>query len=109
MAYSQELADRVGKILDKETAVEKKEMFGGVAFLLRGNMACGVIADDLMVRVGPEIHAEALAEPGARLFDFTGRPMKGWVVVAGEAVAEEGALRAWVQRGVAFAGTLPAK
>ncbi|MFG2550043.1 TfoX/Sxy family protein [Streptomyces sp. NPDC048581] len=84
-------------------------MFGGIAFLYRGNMAVGVTGDELMVRVGPDATDAALTRPGARIFDMTGRPMRGWVVVAGSAVAEDDALGAWIDEGHAFAATLPPK
>ena len=84
-------------------------MFGGVGFMLQGNMACGVNGADLIVRVGPERYESALAEPHTKLFDMTGRPMKGWVVVIPEGYEANGDLKAWVQRGVAYAMSLPAK
>lgn len=89
--------------------VEERAMFGGLSFLLHGNLACGVIGDDLCVRVGVDDYEEALAKPGAREFDFSGRPMRGWVMVAGNTLDEEEALDSWVRRGVDFAGTLPPK
>jgi hypothetical protein len=88
--------------------VEKK-MFGGIAFILDGNMACGVTGNDLMVRIGPDAFDQAILAPGARPFDMTGRPMKGWLVVAGDAVAGEAELRDWVAQGVAYAASLPPK
>ncbi|MFD5227945.1 hypothetical protein ACFWJ5_05320 [Streptomyces qaidamensis] len=72
-------------------------------------MAVGVTGDDLMVRVGPDATDAALARPGTRIFDMTGRPMRGWVVVAGEAVAEDDTLGAWIDEGHAFAASLPPK
>lgn len=84
-------------------------MFGGLAFLNAGNMAVGVIGDDLMVRVGPAATAAALARPGARVFDFTGRPMRGWVVVDASTLTEDEALAEWVEQGYAFAAGLPPK
>lgn len=84
-------------------------MFGGLSFLLDGNLAVGVIGDELIVRVGPDATEEALARPGARLFDFTGRPMTGWITVAPGALAEDGALAEWIDRGLAFAAGLPPK
>ncbi len=84
-------------------------MFGGIAFMLNGNMCCGVINDDLMVRVGPDGFEDALGRPHARPMDFTGRPMKGFVFVGSEGTDASATLIGWVQRGVAFAGSLPAK
>jgi hypothetical protein len=84
-------------------------MFGGLSFLLGGNVACGVLGEELVVRVGPDAHEEALARPHARPMDFTGRPMAGWVYVAAAGVADEEALREWVEAGTRFAGRLPPK
>ncbi|MGW1613289.1 TfoX/Sxy family protein [Streptomyces sp. NPDC002285] len=109
MAYDEGLAERIRERLGADPEFSEKRMFGGLAFLCRGNMAVGVTGDDLMVRVGPEATDAALARPGARIFDMTGRPMRGWVVVEGTAVAEDEALGAWVDEGRAFAAGLPPK
>lgn len=109
MAYDETLAQRIRELLaDKHSVVEKK-MFGGIAFMLRGNMCCGIVRDDLMVRVGPERHEEALAQPHARPMDFTGRPMRGMVYVTPEGCRTDEALKRWVELGVKFAATLPPK
>jgi hypothetical protein len=84
-------------------------MFGGLAFLLGGNMSVGVHGSDMIVRIAPEETDAALAEPHVRLFDLTGRPMKGWVLVEPAGVSSDATLRKWVDRGVNFAGSLPAK
>jgi len=107
MAYDQHLAARIREILGDRDGLTAKEMFGGICFMLHGNMCCGVVNDDLMVRLGPELGEEALHEPYARPMDFTGRPMKGFVYVSPDGTATEPALRAWVARVVAFASTLP--
>jgi hypothetical protein len=109
MAYDEGLAERIRHHLGADPGVTEKRMFGGIAFLYEGNMAVGVTGDDLMVRVGPDAADTALARPGTRLFDMTGRPMRGWVVVTGSAVAEDGALRAWIDEGRAYAASLPPK
>lgn len=109
MAYNLGLAQRMRETLASISGVEEKKMFGGVGFLVQGNMACGVNGDDLIVRVGPERYQEALAQPSTRPFDMTGRPMSGWVVVASEAVSNDADLKHWVTSGVNFARTLPAK
>ncbi|MER7182280.1 TfoX/Sxy family protein [Streptomyces hyaluromycini] len=109
MAYDEGLAERIRQHLGSEPDITEKRMFGGIAFLHSGNMAVGVTGDDLMVRVGPEATDAALARPGARIFDMTGRPMRGWVVVAGSAVAEDEALSEWIGQGHAFAASLPSK
>lgn len=110
MAFSEELAQRIRRLLAQVGQVDEKRMFGGVAFMVRGNMACGVLGPDIIVRVGPASYAEALTRPGARVFDMTGKPMSGWVRVspAGH-VFDDAALARWVAQGVAFAESLPAK
>lgn len=111
MAYDESLAQRVRDILGPTAAggVSERKMFGGLAFMLNGNMCCGVEGDNLVVRTGPEGYEEALARPGARLFDFTGRPMRGFVYVQRGGIASAPALREWVALAVAFAGSLPPK
>ena len=109
MTYDEGLAERIRQHLGDDPGVAEKRMFGGIAFLLHGNMAVGVTGDDLMVRVGPDATDAALARPGARLFDMTGRPMRGWVVVDPSAVTEDEALGEWIDEGYAFAAGLPAK
>jgi hypothetical protein len=84
-------------------------MFGGVAFLLRGNMCCGVVGDELIIRVGPESYERALSARHVRPMDFTGKPLRGFVFVAPTAIAGDRALKAWVKRGAEFALSLPAK
>lgn len=108
MAYDQKLAERIRAQLDGIPFVEKK-MFGGVGFLLRGNMACGVNKDDLIVRVDPERHSTLLKKPHAKPFDLTGRPMKGWLLVEAGGCKTEKQLSTWVKEGVEFAYSLPSK
>jgi TfoX/Sxy family transcriptional regulator of competence genes len=109
MAYDERLAERIGRILAKRPALTQRKMFGGIAFMSGGNLACGVVGDDLMVRVGPDGYEAALAEPHARAMDFTGRPMRGMVYVDPAGVATDADLERWVERGVAVAASLPAK
>ena len=109
MAYDEGLAQRVRDLLVGHPGYVEKKMFGGVGYMLRGNMACGVNKDDLIVRVGPDRYEEALAQPVARVFDMTGRPMRGWVVVEPQGVEEDEDLEGWVQQGVDFALSLPPK
>jgi TfoX/Sxy family transcriptional regulator of competence genes len=109
MAYDEDLAMRVREQLADQDAITEKEMFGGLAFLLAGNMSVGIRGSELMVRVGPEGAEEALGQPHARPFDMTGRPMKGWILVAAEGIASERGLGAWVARGIEFARSLPPK
>jgi hypothetical protein len=109
VAYNEPLAERVRHALEGIPELVERRMFGGVGFMVRGNMACGVHEDGLIVRVGPEAYQRAIMEPHTRPFDLTGRPMKGWVVVVPEGYQSEGDLRARVQEGLDFALTLPAK
>ena len=109
MAYDEELAERVREQLAPHRGLAEKAMFGGVAFLLDGNMAVGLSGDELMVRVGPDRFDEVLARPHTRPFDMTGRPMKGWILVSAEALCGARELADWVAEGVAFARSLPPK
>lgn len=109
VAYSEALADDIRSRLAGRTDVTEQQMFGGVAFMVSGNMAVGVNGEELMVRVGKDAHDEAVSLPGARIFDMSARPMRGWVMVAADGIATEEALDAWIDRGVAFAESLPAK
>lgn len=109
MAYDQDLALQVRSILSAERSFSEREMFGGIGFMIAGNMACGVSGDDLIVRVGPDEYESALDEQGVVEFDMTGRPMRGWVVVKPSAMPGDADLQRWVQRGLAFARTLPPK
>jgi TfoX/Sxy family transcriptional regulator of competence genes len=109
VAYDEGLATRVRDLIGDRPGVVEKKMFGGLAFLLNGNMACGVHGEELIVRLAADATDAALAEPGTRLFDMTTRPMKGWILVDAGAHAEDDDLRRWVDRGVAYADTLPPK
>jgi len=108
MPYNLKLAERIRSELNGIPVVEKK-MFGGVGFLLNGNLACGVNKDDLIVRVDPEKHNALLKKPHVSPFDMTGRPMKGWLVVEAAGVKTEKQLSTWIREGVEFASTLPVK
>lgn len=109
MAYDEGLAERVREVIAARAALSERKMFGGIAWMLHGNMAVGIVGDDLMVRVGPNGHEAALEAPHARPMDFSGRPMKGYVYVAPPGVAADKDLAAWVARGADFAETLPPK
>lgn len=109
MAYDEGLADRLLEVMADDLDTDTRKMFGGLAVMWNGNMLCGVMGEDLMVRVGPEQYEECLELPGARVMDFTGRPMKGMLTIDGTAVAEDTELEAWVERCEAFVGTLPPK
>jgi len=89
--------------------VEEKMMFGGVGFLLNGNMLVGVWKDALIVRLGPDGYEDALLEPHVKEFDITGKPMKNWILVEPKGVVEDERLKDWIQRAVKFVGKLPPK
>ncbi|MCB9665537.1 MAG: TfoX/Sxy family protein [Alphaproteobacteria bacterium] len=110
MAYDEDLAERVRRSLHAQHGdhVEKK-MFGGVCFMVGGHMTCGILRDEMMVRVGKEAHEAALARPHAREMDFTGRSLKGMVYVAPEGLDAQRDLDAWVAAGLAHARSLPPK
>ena len=109
MAYDEGLAQRIRELVQQVPMLTEKKQFGGIAFMVHGNVACGVLGDELMVRVGPERHQSALAQPHTRPFDFTGRPMQGWVIVTAPGIESDQALKSWVQQGLDFALSLPAK
>ena len=108
MAFDESLAARIRTHLGKRTGVAERKMFGGITFLLQGNLCCGVHREALIVRLGPEEAGRALAEPHTRVFDLTRRPMKAWVLVEPKGLA--GAqLEKWIDRAAHFAGSLPPK
>jgi len=109
MAYDEALADRIRDALAGRDDVTERKMFGGLAFMVGGNMCCGVIGSEAMLRLGEDGADAALDDPHARRMDFTGRPMKGMVYVAAPGVADDAGVRPWVDRAVAFAGSLPPK
>lgn len=109
MAYDEGLAQRVRELLADESGLVEKRMFGGVAFMLDGNMACGVSNHDLMLRTGSDGFDALLAQPGVRIFDLSGKPMKGWLLVQAEAIEQDEELAGWTDRGVRFARSLPPK
>ena len=109
MAYDEALAERVRDLLTLRGDLTERKMFGGIAWMVGGNMACGILGEDLIVRLEPDDASQALAEDHTRAFDFTGRPAKGMVVVEPPAIAEPADLASWVEAGVGFASSLPAK
>jgi TfoX/Sxy family transcriptional regulator of competence genes len=108
MAFDDALAERIRDRVRDTAGVREKRMFGGLAFLTDGNMTVGVHGDDLIVRLAPDDTDKALAEPSVRPFDITGRPMRGWILVAGE-VLDDDILDEWIARARAFVATLPPK
>ena len=109
MAFDESLAARIRDVLARKRGVEEKKMFGGVGFLLNGNLLVGVWKESLIVRLGPEEGDEALKEPHVSEFNITGRSMKGWVLVAPQGVKDDDQLKGWIERAVKFVGKLPAK
>lgn len=109
MAFDEGLAERIREVLGDNPKIQEKKMFGGLAFMLNGNMACGLIKEDLMVRVGPKNYEEVLSKPHARKMEFTGRPMKGFITVDAEGLEDDKMLKTWIKQGIDYAGSLPAK
>jgi TfoX/Sxy family transcriptional regulator of competence genes len=109
MAYDEQLADRIREVLGPRRGITEKKMFGGLAFLLDGKMFVGVSGDQLLVRVGPERHDQALARKHVRPMDFTGRPMKGYVFVEAAGCRTGKAVEPWVSWGASVAEALPEK
>ncbi len=109
MAYSEELADRIRDLLADRGELTERKMFGGIAFMLDGNMACGVIGDELMARVGAEQTEAALAEEHTRPMDFTGKPMKNMIYVEPAGIETDEDLAGWVDAAAGYALSLPAK
>lgn len=109
VAFDEGLAQRIREILEDRSDAVEKRMFGGLCFMLRGHMACGIVGSELMVRVGAAAHRAALEAPHAREMDFTGRSLTGMVYVAEEGIAEDDDLGHWVGLGLAYAESLPPK
>ncbi len=109
MAYDLLLGERIRNSLSHKKGIEEKKMFGGLGFLLHGNMLVGVWNNSLIARVGPDAYEESLREPFARKFDITGRAMKGWILVDAEGVTDADELNRWIQRAVKFVRTLEVK
>ena len=109
MAYDEKVAERLSKVFSEQEGVVEKKMFGGIAFMYKEHMCVGVVDDLLMVRVGPEQYEGALSEAHTRPMDFTGRPIKGYVYVEPAGFKTDKGLRKWVQKGINFVTTLPAK
>ena len=110
MAYDEDLANRIRELVADERAVTEKKMFGGLAFLIGGNMAVAASGQGgLMVRVDPDETDALVAKPHAGPFEMRGRPMQGWLRVASEGVGTKRGLEPWVRRGVAYARSLPPK
>lgn len=109
MAFDEGLAQRVRELFNNRLGYEEKKMFGGIGFLLHGNMACGVIREDLIVRVGVDNYTDALLKPDVELFDMTGKAMTGWVVVKEPGYRSDSDLNNWVTQVADYSLSLPAK
>jgi TfoX/Sxy family transcriptional regulator of competence genes len=109
MAFDEVLAERIRQTLARRTNIDERTMFGGVGFLLNGNLLVGVWKEALVVRLGKEEGEEALKEPHVKEFDITGRPMRNWVLVEPEGVQDDEELSAWIRRAMKFVGALPTK
>jgi TfoX/Sxy family transcriptional regulator of competence genes len=109
MTFNDLVAGQIRTAMENTPGLSERHMFGGVAFILEGNMCCGLIEDRLVVRVGPQDYGSALREPHARPMDFTGRPLTGFVYVDREGYEAPSALRKWLERGLEFVRTLPPK
>lgn len=109
MAYDESLAQRIREQFDGLPGITEKKMFGGIAFLLNGNMTTGVIGNDLIVRVGADHYESALQQPHARPFDFSGRPMKGWVMITPDGFEADMDLKIWVKQGLDYVYSLTPK
>ena len=109
MSYDKGLAQRVREIVEEEPGYDEKKMFGGICFLINGNMACGILHDDIIIRVGADNYEESLRLPHTRIFDITGKPMRGWVLVSSEGHESDEDLTEWVQKGIKYARSLPPK
>ena len=109
MAYDEKLVVRVRKVLAGYKAVTEIKMFGGICFMHKGNMLCGVDGDRLMVRVGPEQYDDVLSMKHARVMDITGKPMKGFIFVHEEGFRDLKQLKKWIELGLNFTASLPPK
>ncbi|MCB9784345.1 MAG: TfoX/Sxy family protein [Candidatus Omnitrophica bacterium] len=109
MPYDEKLAERIREILKDREGFEEKKMFGGLSFLLHGNMCCGVLKEQLIVRVGPDRYEEALAQDHATEMDFTGTPLRGFVYVYRDGFETDSGLEKWVRYGIDFAESLAKK
>jgi len=109
MTLDEGLAQRIRDQISDIAGYEEKRMFGGIGFLLKGNMACGVNKENLIIRVGPDYYQEALSKSNVKVFDMTGKAMNGWIVVTQPGYQKDADFQEWVDRGVAFSLTLPAK
>ena len=109
MVYNEKLANRIRKMLATQKGLTEKKMFGGISFMVNGNMCCGILKNSLVVRIGPKKYEKALTEPNVRPMDLTGRPLKGIIYVDPDGYRKEEDLAKWVKQGIDFALSLPPK
>ena len=109
MGYNQDLEDRIDRLIDRFGEIDKKKMFGGIGYLINGNMCFGIHKESLVLRTSPENAEELMRSEYVTPFDITGRPMKGWVMVSPDALETEEQLLDMLRLGVTFAETLPKK
>ena len=109
MAYDEQLAERLRAVYAAHEDVVEKKMFGGIAFMVRGHMSCGIVDKTLMARVGPDQYAKALTRKHVREMDFTGKSLKGFVYVDPEGLKTKRALTSWVDLSLRFVASLPPK
>ncbi len=109
MAYSKSLVERIRHLVSRQRGVTEKKMFGGVCFLMNGNLLVGVWKDSLIARIGKDAYEAALQEEHVKEFDITGRPMKGWVMVEPDGIDSDHQLSQWIEQAMVFVRTLPGK
>jgi TfoX/Sxy family transcriptional regulator of competence genes len=109
MGYNEGTAQRIRDVLGNAPGLRERRMFGGISFMLDGNMCCGVVENDLVLRVGRDRYEECLREPHVRPMDFTGRPLTGFIYVSPGGFTSETELEQWIHRSVSFVRTLPSK
>lgn len=109
MAYNQDLAARIRHQLEEITTCQEKKMFGGIGYIINGNMACGILDERLIVRVGLDNYATSLSHPHTHPFDVYNKPMAGWIMVDPGGISNDTELKEWIRQGVEFANTLPPK
>lgn len=108
MAYSKSLAERIRHLVSRHRGITEKKMFGGVCFLLSGNILVGVWKDSLIARVGKDAYEAALLKAHVSEFDITGKPMKGWVMVEPDGIDSDHQLTHWIDQAMVFVRALPA-
>jgi TfoX/Sxy family transcriptional regulator of competence genes len=109
MACDALLVKRIETLLRRKRSVTQKKMFGGICFLVNGNMCCGVEGDKLVVRVGPEHYEQLLQRRHVKPMDFTGRPLRGFIYVMSEGLSGQKTLHSWLEWGIRYARSLPEK